>query len=241
MIFEIYRDSIDYIIKDKEILKLGIISVLSFLIIPIIILSGYSYRTTQVGLNSMVNKNNKKPDFKNIKLMLIQGIKLLIVTLIYSIPIILITYILNSIDFIIRVVKAFNMSTLEFNLEFIVIIAIISFICFLFISVAIPNMIQDKGSIKSAFKIKEIIKIIKNVEIINYLKFILLLIITLIGILILIILIGQVLINLSANLGFLIPGNIVMLLYLIIISYFIIPAYILCNGRAIGLIYNMGS
>ncbi|WP_409199582.1 DUF4013 domain-containing protein [Methanobrevibacter sp. DSM 116169] len=241
MIFEIYQDSIGYIIKDKKILNLGIISILSFLIIPIIILAGYSYRTTEISLESMVNLNKKKPSFKNIKELLSQGIKVIIVTLIYSIPLFIAAYLLSSIDFIIRIVETSGMSTIEFNLEFIGILAIISFISFLFISVAIPIMINNNGSLKSAFKIKEIIKIIKNVEVINYLKFIILLIITFIGILILIFLVGQILINLIAITGFLIPGHAVILFYIAIGMFFVIPAYILCESRAIGLIYNMGS
>ena len=43
MIIEIFRDSIEYTFKDIAILKLGIFSLLSFLIIPIFILAGYSY------------------------------------------------------------------------------------------------------------------------------------------------------------------------------------------------------
>lgn len=84
MILEILRDSFEYTFNDTIILKLGILSLLSFLIIPIFILYGYSYRTTLIGISSMLNKRDKKPTFDKLGEMLIQGVKLAILSLIYT-------------------------------------------------------------------------------------------------------------------------------------------------------------
>ena len=100
MILTIYKDSISYSLMEKSVLlKLGIITILGFLIMPLVLLFGYSYRVILAGLNStlMINESSL-PTFKNLKLMFIQGLKMIIVLLVYSIPPIII-FKLNTPNF----------------------------------------------------------------------------------------------------------------------------------------------
>jgi len=239
MILEILRDSFEYTFKDISILKLGILSLLSFLIIPTFILCGYSYRTTLIGINSMLNKKDKKPTFDNLGEMLIQGVKLAILGLIYTLPGIIATYILTTEGYIFRLVRAGGVSRIDFSLEFVVLLGLIWFICFIFVSVSIPNMINNKGCLKAGFKIREILAIIKNIGILNYIKFSLTWLIIFIGILIIIFLAVQLLISLiTGNIP--INGLVTITIYAVISLFFIVPIFLLSGSRAIALIYNMG-
>lgn len=239
MILEILRDSFEYTFNDTSILKLGILSLLSFLIIPIFILYGYSYRTTLIGINSMLNKRDKKPTFDKFGEMLIQGVKLAILSLIYSLPGIIATYLLTVEGFIFRLIRIDGISRIDFSLEFVVLLSLIWFICFIFVSVAIPNMINNNGSLKAGFKIKEILSIIKNIGILNYIKFALTWLIIFIGILIIIFLVVQLLISFMGGSG-LITGLVTIATYTVISLFFIVPIFLLSISRAIALIYNMG-
>lgn len=240
MILEIFRDSFGYTFKDMSILKLGLLSIFSFLLIPIFILCGYSYRIILIGIHGMINKNDKKPQFDKIGQMLVQGLKIAIISLIYNLPGIIATYLLISQGYIFQIVKTANMSRLNFNIEYLALLAVICFICLLFTSVAIPNMVNNNGSLKWGFKIKEILSIIKSVGILNYIKFSLGGLIIFIGISIFVLLAVQLLVSIFANIGIILTGNIVIGIYSFIGLFFIVPIFILFESRAIAMIYNSG-
>ncbi|RBQ22670.1 hypothetical protein ALNOE001_16270 [Candidatus Methanobinarius endosymbioticus] len=127
---EIFRDSFEYTLKDATILKLRIL--FSFLIIPIIILTGYSYRTISIGINSMINANNEKPDFKNMKEMMIQGIKVLII--IYNLHSIIDTYLIIINNYAFTIIQTIYEYRIDFHIEIMSFLAIIWFITLLFTS-----------------------------------------------------------------------------------------------------------
>ena len=67
MILDIYKDSLEYSAKDlKTLLILGVTYFLSFLLLPIFLIYGYSYRVTKISVEGMINGNDPLPEFDNI-------------------------------------------------------------------------------------------------------------------------------------------------------------------------------
>lgn len=238
MILEIFRDSFEYTLKDTTILKLGILFLLSPLIIPIIILSGYSYRIILIGINSMINSNNEKPNFDNIKEMLIQGIETLIIGIIYNLPSIIATYVIIVNNYAFTIIQTVQESRIDFHIEPIIFLVVIWFITLLFTSVAIPHTVSNNGSLKAGFNIKDVLAIIREVGIFDYLKFSLLSLIMFIGVLIIIFILIQVIINLLVPYGILLGGLTIIGIYIFLGLYLIAPLFLLLESRAIALIYN---
>ncbi|MCL2115324.1 MAG: DUF4013 domain-containing protein [Methanobrevibacter sp.] len=170
MILEIFKDSFEYSFKEpKTILKLGILSFLNFLIVPYFLLNGYSYRITKIGINGMINGNDPLPEFKHWGIMFLEGVKIFIVRTVYLIPGTLIFFTLSAT--IISMGKFLGLMVLATELGVIAISTIVWHIFYLFSIVAVPNMINNNGSLKSAFKIREIIEISKSIGIFKYVQF----------------------------------------------------------------------
>ena len=170
MILDIFKDSFEYSFKEqKSILKLGILSFLSSFIIPYFLLGGYTYRITKIGINGMINGDDPLPEFKNWGIMFLEGVKIFIVRFIYLIPgtIIFLTFSAG----VIGMTKFPGYGTLLTELGVIAVSTILWLIFYLFSIVAIPHMINNKGSLKSAFKIKEILAIFKSIGIFKYIQF----------------------------------------------------------------------
>ncbi|MDL2271175.1 DUF4013 domain-containing protein, partial [Methanobrevibacter sp. OttesenSCG-928-I08] len=227
MILEIYRDSLEYTFKDITILKIGILSILSILILPIIILAGYSYRTIFIGINSMINKNKKKPSFDNIKEMSIQGLKILIITFLYNLPAIIITYILAIQGHILQIITFANEFKVSFHIEVIAILFLIWFISQILTSVAIPYMVDNEGSLKEGLNIKKVFQIIKNVGVLNYIKLGLISIVIYGGITIILFLGIQMIISLLFSYGILMSGIYNFGIYAFLTLFIIIPIILL--------------
>ena len=86
MILDIYKDSLEYSAKDlKTLLVLGVTYFLSFLLLPMFLIYGYSYRVTKISVEGMINGNDPLPAFDNIIDMFVDGIKVVLVYLIYLI------------------------------------------------------------------------------------------------------------------------------------------------------------
>ncbi|WP_066973913.1 DUF4013 domain-containing protein [Methanobrevibacter filiformis] len=193
MIFEIFKDSFEYSIKNrKHLLKLGMLTLLSIIfIIPTLFLQGYTYRITVIGVNGMINGNDPLPKFDKLLKMLVEGIKIAIVRFIYLLPgtiiaILFLTINLNqfttSTGYDISHIQTLN-QTIILNMAPIIAknitltggfiaIAIILWIAFYLISdIAITNMVNNKGSIIHAFKFKDLIFIIKSIGVFEYISF----------------------------------------------------------------------
>ena len=55
MILDIYKDSLEYSAKDlKTLLILGVTYFLSFLLLPLFLIYGYSYRVTKISVEGMI-------------------------------------------------------------------------------------------------------------------------------------------------------------------------------------------
>jgi len=250
MMLEIYKGSIEYLFKNKEniigITKAGILSLLSFLLIPIFLLCGFSYRVIEIGFVGKISyTNDPMPKLNNIKKMFIQGLKFLIVTFIYFIPTIIVVGIglyreIISIDLN-------NLSPLiNFNIGLTIIISLIlCFISFMFTTTAIPHMVKNK-SIIYAFKFKDLIKLIKYNSIVNYLIFFIISII-LFDLIISIAYIASQFLNaaigyihyliFSINLSFEVVG-ILNLLMFFIFFLFLMGIYFVIESRVMSFMYN---
>ncbi|MCL2157429.1 MAG: DUF4013 domain-containing protein [Methanobrevibacter sp.] len=252
MILDIFKDCFEYSFKEpKTILKLGVLSILSSLIIPYFLISGYYYRITKIGVNGMINGDDPLPKFEHWGTMFLEGIKLFVVRLIYSIPTIIvfslgtIIFLLYSIQTI-AIDKAPSFPTLFIIIGVISISTIVWLIFYLLSNVAIPNMINNNGSIKSAFKIREIIAIVKSIGIYKYIQFYTGLIVLLLGIVsttfLFFALIGFAFgLILSPSMGPIAMAfsGIFMSITSSIALYLVLnPFFMIFEGRAIALMYN---
>lgn len=231
MILDIYKDSLEYGVKDvKNLVIMGVMGLLGFLIIPAIMLEGYSYRVIQTATHGMINGNEPLPDFSNWKKMIIDGLKVIVVKIVYNIiPIIL--------------------TILAFRYNFAIIIAaIITFIIFDMLSmVAIAHMSVNDDSLKSAFDFEEVFDIFKSIGVLRYLGFYLGLIVldsVIIGIFCAVLLILlAVCLGISSLGGMFNPGNAIAVSVLVILllafSFIIQPYITMINSRATGLVYNI--
>ena len=193
MILDIYKDSFEYGMQDVEsILKLGLITFCCFLIIPIFLASGYSYRVTKIGVKGMINGNDSLPDFNGLLDMFKNGIKVVIVQLV------------NLIIPIILIVLASHMGEIMPNstgniISIILLIVgiVLGIIGYLFYYAGIAHMADNDDELSSAFDYKALTQIIKSIGWLKYFIFfvvldILLIIIMLLVIFVLIALFGLI-------------------------------------------------
>jgi len=245
MILEIFKDSLEYSFKKpKTILKIGFLVFLSLFIVPQFLVNGYSYRITRIGVNGMINGNDPLPEFERWGKMFLEGVKIFIVRFIYLIPGTMIFLIFSSGIYSLTKFPGYGVLLIELG---VIAISIILWLIFYLLSiVAIPNMIYNKGSLKSAFKIKEILYIIKSIGVLKYIKFYTGCIVLILGILaavyLLIALIGLISgLTLSAiigpaGLGF--SGVVIASISIIVLIFIIAPFFMIFESRGIALMYN---
>lgn len=247
MLLEIFKDSIEYAYKDpRSILKFGILLLLSIFIIPIFFVTGYYYRITEIGLKGTINGEDPLPKFEKLSKMFVQGFKVLLVRFIYLIPGTLIYLIPHKIPYGMHTLPSIQVLSIEFSILSLSVILWIVF--YLFSSVAITNMINNNGSLRSAFEFKEIVDIIKSIGILRYIKFYFGCIILAIGILgsvfgIILLITGVILFVIGVATSFnslsYIFGGFISGLFFFIGLLFLIPFFLAFEGRAIALLYNM--
>ncbi|MDO5847996.1 MAG: DUF4013 domain-containing protein [Methanobrevibacter sp.] len=240
MILDIYKDSFEYAGQNiKVLLKLGLLSIFSFLIIPIFLIAGYQYRVIESGTKGMVGGEDKLPEFDNFTGMFVDGLKMIIVQFIYLFIPIVVFIIIGTIG---QTINNDAISSLG------AIIGIILFIISVFYSfLAVPNMIANEGSLKAAFDFKRINEIIKMIGVGRF-------IITFIGLMLLCVVISAVVaailigifgvfgiaigsFNPAAFGGVMIGG---LIIYEAIFSFIVTPYLGIFSSRVTGLIYGLG-
>ena len=233
MILDIYKDSVEFASRKVSILLiLGVLSFLNFLIIPLILFYGYNYKVIKLSTQSMINVNDVPPEFGDIKVMFINGLKFIVVTLVYMIiPIILfalgVTY--NS-----RILSVFGL--------------ILTLICVAFSFLAIPHMAENNDSLKSAFAIGELKEIMSFIGygryILSYLGIVLISVGTVIVVTLIIGLIFEMLgiaaLSISTG-GFGQFTQLGMFIANIILLFLVHPYLSIFQNRSRGLIYNLRS
>ncbi len=160
MILEIYKDAFGYALKDgSTLLKLGVLSLFSFLIIPFIFLLGYEYRIIKTATEGMINGNETLPEFNNYTTMFKDGLKVLAVSIIY----VLISVVIFLLLFFIG---------LTTNMESIIVLAfialiILTIISLIFSALAVTHMAANNGSINAAFHIRELKDIMQSIGVLK--------------------------------------------------------------------------
>lgn len=161
MILDIYKDAFRFAGQDlKVLIELGILSFLSFLIIPMFLISGYQCRVIDSGIKAVVGRREELPKFNNLTGMFVDGIKYTVVHLIYLAVPVLITVGLLSLD--INQVATF----IDLAIGFVLLV-----IAELYAFVAIPNMVANGGSFKAAFDFRRLNQVISMIEIGEFLIF----------------------------------------------------------------------
>lgn len=135
--------------------------------------------------------------------------------------------------------------TLNTGTFFLILVLIVWFLSFLFITVAIPHMIEN-NDLKSAFKIKDLIKIIKFFRITEFIKFYIITIILIIISLIVTFFVSQGIINIISYLLTAIQNplsnSIVsylnILIFVLLELIIVIPFFTILLSRAISFMYD---
>ena len=251
MILDIYKDSFVYSFKEPlAIFKLGVLSLLSFLVVPYFLYCGYYYRIVRIGVNGMINGDDPLPEFKNWEILLIEGIKIFVVRLVYFIPVIIV-FTLGFVIFILYSISSYHIGEVpDFPTMFILfgvisISILVWLILYLFSNVAIPHMI-NKESFLSAFKINEIIAIIKSIGVYKYLQFYTGCMVILLGIIsttllfltLISLFFGLLLSSALGPLAMAFSGIFIGITSSIILFFILYPFFMIFEGRSIALMYN---
>lgn len=234
MILDIYKDSFEYSSKKiPNLLLLGVLSFLGFLIIPMVFFYGYNYRVIRESTQSMINGDDIPPEFTDLKGMFIDGLKYFVVAFAYMIiPVLIIMFLPGG----------------SVGLVLFLVAIILLIICALLLWVAIANMAANDGSLASAFAISDLFDIISSIGFGRY-------ILTYIGIMlitfVIIILVTIILLLIFAVLGIATeslyaPGlaafnSISSFVFTIIFSFIVVPYLSVFQSRCTGLIYNLRS
>ena len=225
MILDIYKDSLW-----KTLVKLGVIALFSILLIPIFLVAGYNYRVVNTAVHGVINGRDPLPEFDNITGMFVDGGKVLIVEVLYSlVPIIV---------FLLFIVIA-NALTGILASVIMVIGALITFLlavasC-LMSQMGICHMAHNEGVFAKAFRIKELKEVIGDI---GWLKCIM----TYLGLIIITMVITTVVTAFGFS-GFMLGADAGAIFLLggiinILVTIFIVGPYLsIFNARSIGLLY----
>ena len=152
MILDIYKDSLEYSAKDwKTLVILGIICFFSFLLLPVFLITGYNYRVINNAVHGVINGRDPLPGFEDLISMFIDGVKLVIVQILYLLVPIIIFFIFALI--------AGQVSNVA-GLAIMIIGCILTFVAFvvveLMIQIGLCHMAYNDGAFSKAFAISEI-------------------------------------------------------------------------------------
>lgn len=241
MILDIYKDAFEYSAKDlRTLLILGVICLFSFLLIPVFLLAGYNYRVINTAVRGIINGRDPLPDFDDVIRMFIDGIKVVIVQVIY--------WIVPAVAFIVFILIAGQLSgVLESAVVLIgcLVTLILGIIACLMTQMGLCHMAYNDGAFTKAFAFEEIKDVINEIGLFKCL-------LTYVGIIIICVVLSIVVTGiigliftvfgisgavLGADAGrFLLLGTLVNA----VITTFIVGPYLnIFAGRSIGLLYTM--
>ena len=84
MILDIYKDALEYSAKDwKTLVILGVICFFSFLLLPVFLITGYNYRVINNAVHGVINGRDPLPGFEDLISMFVDGVKFVIVQILY--------------------------------------------------------------------------------------------------------------------------------------------------------------
>ena len=159
MILDIYKDSLEYAAKEwKTLIKLGLMTLFSFLLIPIFLIIGYNYRVVNQAVHGVINGKDPLPDYKDLVNMFVDGLKVFIIQLIY--------FIVPVIIFLLFIICAGNVNgTLSIALTIIgcLITLIATVLVCLASQMGICHMAKHEGALGKAFALSELKEVIDEI------------------------------------------------------------------------------
>lgn len=219
---------------------LGVICLFSFLLFPVFILVGYNYKVINTAVHGIINGRDPLPDFEDVIAMFVDGIKVVIVQILY----LLVPFFI----FIIFAVIASQLSGVASS-ALMIIGCLITFVVFivveLMINMGICHMAYNDGAFSKAFAFSEIKEVIDEIGwfecIVTYVGLVIITVVIAVVVTALIGLIFAVFGISGAVLGA-DPSGILILGALInsIVAMFIVGPYLsIFNSRSLGLLYTM--
>lgn len=241
MILDIYKDALEYSAKDwKTLVILGVICLFSFLLLPVFLIAGYNYRVVNTAVHGIINGRDPLPGFDDLIDMFVDGVKVVIVQILYLL--------VPAIIFIIFAAIAGSLTGMASSAIMIIgclITFVVFVVCELMIQMGICHMAHNEGAFSKAFAVSEIKNVIDEIGwfecIATYLG---LIIITLVISFVVAAIIGIIFTAFgmsSAVLG-VNPSGIFVLGALInsaVTMFFVGPYLSIFNSRSIGLLYTM--
>ena len=224
MILDIYKDSLEYSAKDwKTLVILGVICFFSFLLLPAFLITGYNYRVINTAVHGVINGRDPLPDFEDLISMFVDGVKFVIVQILYLL--------VPAIIFLIFALVAGQTNGVAAS-------AIMIIGC-------IITFVYNDGAFSKAFAISEIKEVIDEIGWFECIAtFLGLIIITLVILFVVSAIIGIIFtaFGLSTAILGINPSSIFILgaLINILITMFLVGPYLsIFNSRSIGLLYTM--
>ena len=159
MILDIYKDGLEYSAKDwKTLVILGVICLFSFLFLPLFLLTGYNYRVINTAVHGVINGRDPLPDFEDLIAMFVDGVKVVIVQIVYLI--------VPAVIFLLFAVISSQLSgTLSAALMIIgcLITLIVGVTACLMTQMGLCHMAYHDGAFTKAFALKEIKEVIDEI------------------------------------------------------------------------------
>lgn len=214
---EIISDSINYPSSNwGKVLFLGVIMIASILIVPVFLLIGYLFRIIKATLAGL----DELPEFDEIGEMFVDGLKVFVVGIVYSIPVIIISIIIGAL------LGSTNSASLSLN-PYMIWAVVLGYAVYIIVAaiiglievIAIANMAYYDGDLGAAFRFGEVLDHIARI---GWGKYI----------------VTYIVIAIVAFIGFLIGMLTVFILIGIILLPLVIAPYIYMFGaRAIALLF----
>ena len=241
MILDIYKDSFEYSAKDwKTLIILGVCCFFSFLLIPAFLITGYNYRVIGTAVHGVINGRDPLPEFDDLIDMFVDGVKVVIVQIVY--------FIIPALIFLIFVAIAGHVGGVLSSALMIVgclITFIVGIVAFLMEQIALSHMAYNEGAFSKAFAFSEILEVIGDIGwlecLITYLGLIIItvaisvIVTTIIGAIFAVFGISGFVLGVDAS-GVFVLGAFVNAM----ITMFIVGPYLsIFNSRAVGLLYSM--
>lgn len=241
MILDIYKDSLEYSAKDwKKLVVLGIICLFSFLLLPMFLITGYNYRVINTAVHGIINGRDPLPEFDELIDMFVDGVKVVIVQIVYLIAPALVFLIFAAVAGAVGGVASSAIMVIGCLITFVGLI-----IACLMSQMGLCHMAYNDGAFTKAFAFKEIKEVIDEISwfecIVTYIG---LVIITLVISLVVTAIIYGIfaVFGISGAILGADPSGIFVLGALInsLITMFIVGPYLsIFNARSIGLLYTM--
>lgn len=159
MILDIYKDALEYSAKDwKTLVILGVISLFSFLLLPAFLITGYNYRVINTAVHGIINGRDPLPDFDDLIDMFVDGVKVVIVQILYLI--------VPMIIFLVFAVVAGQLSGVASSALMLIgclITLIVGVAACLMSQMGICHMAYNDGAFSKAFALNEIKEVIDEI------------------------------------------------------------------------------